>query len=71
MSNYQPHWDLSAIPDAEFRSEHGRRNRAKAPRAPNVKLKPCAKCETPLNASQRRKPCPKCGYVHPRKPVGK
>lgn len=64
---YTPHWDLTTIPDSEFRSEHGRRNRAKAPKATNVKLKPCAKCGTPLTATQRRKPCSKCGYVHPRK----
>lgn len=63
---YNTYWDLSSIPEPEWNREHGRRNRAKGPTATNVKLKPCAECGTQLNATQRRKPCPKCGYVHPR-----
>jgi ribosomal protein S27AE len=67
MQSYKPTWDLTTIPDDEFKSEHGRRNRAKAPAATNVNLKQCANgCGTWLNATERRKPCPKCGYVHPR-----
>lgn len=64
---YNSNWDLSTIPDDEFRSENGRRQRAKAPAATNVNLQKCANgCGTELNATQRRKPCPKCGYTHPR-----
>lgn len=29
--NYSPDWDLSTIPEDKWKSEHGRRNRAKAP----------------------------------------
>ena len=67
MQSYKPTWDLTTIPDEKWNSEHGRRQRAKAPAVTNVKLKPCASCGTMLNATQRRKPCPGCGYVHPRK----
>ena len=67
---YSPDWDLSTIPETEWKSENGRRQRAKAPRVTNIKLKPCAKCGESLNASQRRKPCPKCGYTHPRRAAG-
>ncbi len=63
---YSPDWDLATIPEPEWNSENGRRQRAKAPAATNIKLKPCAKCGEPLNATQRRKPCPNCGYTHPR-----
>jgi hypothetical protein len=66
MSNYQPHWDLSTTPDPEFRSEHGRRNRAKAPAATNVKLGPGGRCGKLLNATERRKPCPNCLFKHKR-----
>ena len=66
MSNYQPHWDLSTIPDPEWNSENGRRNRARGPAATNVNIQPCSQCGRPLNATQRRKPCPACGHVHPR-----
>ena len=58
---YQASWDLSTIPDDQWASEHGRRNRAKAPRATNVNLKPCPSCGTKLTARQRRQPCIKCG----------
>jgi hypothetical protein len=64
MSNYQPHWDLSTIPDEAFASENGRRNRAKAPRAPNLKLEPCGQCGKQLSARERRRACPKCGKVN-------
>ena len=65
---YKPHWDLATIPDPEWNSENGRRQRLKAPAATHIKLKPCAKCGTMLNATERRKPCTNCGYVHPRTP---
>lgn len=71
MSNYQSHWDLTTIPDEQWASEHGRRQRAKA--ATYQVIKPCngtqsngKPCNTLLNATQRRKPCPSCGYTHPR-----
>jgi rubrerythrin len=67
MSNYQPHWDLTTIPDPEWSSEHGRRQRAKGPQATYQVLKPCNQCGAPLNATQRRKPCPECGHSHSRK----
>jgi hypothetical protein len=63
---YSPQWDLSTIPEPEWKSENGRRQRAKAPAATYIKLKPCAKCGESLNVTQRRKPCPNCGYTHPR-----
>lgn len=58
VATYQPEWDLSTIPDQVFKSEAARRSR---PRAPNQVLKDCAKCGTPLNATERRKACPQCG----------
>lgn len=67
MPSYKPTWDMSTIPDDVLLSEVGRRRRAKGPSVTNVNLKLCAgKCGTWLNATQRRKPCPKCHYVHPR-----
>lgn len=66
MSNYQPHWDLTTIPDAEFKSEHGRRQRLKGPPATHQVLKACKSCGISLNSTQRRRPCPVCGYKHPR-----
>lgn len=67
MSDYKPTWNLTTIPAALFQSEVGRRRREKGgnltPRPP--KLKPCAKCSTPLNATQYRDyPCPNCGHKH-------
>ncbi len=67
MSNYQTHWDLSTIPEREWNSENGRRQRAKAPAVTYQNLKPCTSCGQPLNSTQRRKPCPNCEYVHPRR----
>jgi len=69
--NYTIHWDLSTIPTDLWNQENGRRQRAKAPAATNEKLLPCAGkgCGWPLNATQRRKPCPNCGYKHPRGPI--
>lgn len=66
---YRPTWDLTTIPDTQWNRENGRRNRAKAPAATNIKLKPCLKCQRPLTAVQRRKPCPGCGFTHPRTPA--
>lgn len=66
MSNYQDHWDLSTIPDAKLNSEVGRRRRSKAPAATYSVIKPCDKCGVSLNTTERRKPCPNCGYTHPR-----
>jgi Zn finger protein HypA/HybF involved in hydrogenase expression len=61
--HYSEEWDLSTIPADAWASEHGRRNRAKAPRAPNLKLKPCPNCSEPLSARERDYGgiCPKCG----------
>lgn len=67
MSNYQPHWDLSTIPEPEWNSEHGRRNRAKGPAVTSQKFKPCSGCGNLLNATQARKPCLYCGRWHSRK----
>ena len=61
MTNYRETWDLSTIPDDVWASEHGRRNRLKGPRAPNLKLEPCKHCLEPLSARQRRRACIKCG----------
>ena len=63
---YSKNWDLSTIPDAVLASESGRRRRAKATKAPNVVLIPCAGCKEPLNARQRRKPCPFCHQRQPK-----
>ena len=64
---YSHDWDLSTIPDNELNSEQGRRRRAKGPKSPNIKIQPCANgCGTMLNATERRKRCSGCGYVHPR-----
>jgi hypothetical protein len=67
--DYKPSWDLTTVPDPELHKEVGRRRRAHGPAVTNEKLKPCDHCSTPLNATQRRKPCPGCGYVHPRTPA--
>ena len=67
MSNYQPHWDLTTIPDGPFNSERGRRHALKGSQQSNMKLRPCDQCGNALNATQRRKPCPNCGHTHPRK----
>lgn len=61
---YRDTWELSSIPDDIWASEHGRRQRAKAPRVTNVNLKPCVnpKCRAQLTATERRfTHCPKCG----------
>lgn len=58
---YARNWDLSTIPDDVWASEHGRRNRAKAPDATNIKLQPCIHCTELLTARERRKACPHCG----------
>lgn len=58
---YRDTWDLSTIPADVFASEHGRRQRAKAPRVTYSKLLPCPGCLTRLTATQRRLPaCPEC-----------
>lgn len=57
-------WDLSTIPDELWASEHGRRQRAKAPRYTNAVLLPCPNrnCRKQLTATDRRLPaCPHCG----------
>lgn len=59
--NHPDTWDLTTIPDTELMSEHGRRRRLQAPRAPNLKLEPCKHCGALLSARQRRRPCVKCG----------
>lgn len=64
--DWKPSWNLTSIPGPELYKEVGRRRRAGAPAVTNEKLKPCAHCSKPLNATQRRKPCPDCGYTHPR-----
>ena len=61
MTSYTPNWDLATIPDKVLASEHGRRNRYKAPRAPNMKLEPCKHCGALLSARQRRRACVVCG----------
>ena len=66
MSTYKPTWDLSTIPEDAFNAERGRRHRAKGPRVTNVNYQPCEKCSKLLTATERRKPCPYCGYRHPR-----
>ena len=68
---YRDTWDLKTIPEDVWASEHGRRNRAKQTHLPKPpKLKLCEGCrKVMLNATQRRKPCPGCGYVHPRMPA--
>lgn len=63
---YSHLWDLSTIPSDLLNQEVGRRRRAAGPTATYQKLRPCDNCKTPLNATQRRKPCPECGYKHPR-----
>lgn len=64
---YRDTWELHTIPDEIWASEHGRRQRAKAPRVTNVNLKPCAKCRAPLTATERRfTHCPKCGVKQKR-----
>lgn len=71
--DYKEYWDLSTIPTDKFKSEYARRTRALAPHAPNINLQPCegknGKCGEMLTATQRRKPCPLCGYTHPRVPA--
>lgn len=63
---YSHLWDLSTIPQDLFKQEEGRRRRACGPAATNQKLQLCANCRSvELNATQRRKPCPGCGYRHP------
>lgn len=64
--DYKPTWDLSTIPAAEWNSENGRRQRAKGPPVTRENIQPCVSCGRNLNATQRRKPCPECSYVHPR-----
>lgn len=67
---YRDTWDLSTIPDDLWASEHGRRQRAKAPAATNIKLEPCPgpKCRAQLTATQRRLPaCPECGRKQQRR----
>lgn len=63
--NYRETWDLSTIPDKEFRSEIGRRTSVLRgiafPRGTNVKLKPCKHCGELLTARERRKVCKHCG----------
>lgn len=54
-------WDLSTIPDEVWASEQGKRSRAKAPRATNVKLEPCKYCGESLTARERRRACKTCG----------
>ena len=69
---YDPTWDLTTIPDAEWHKENGRRQRKHAPPITYVKYKPCAGCSKPLTAVQRRKPCPNCGRRNdPRTKAGK
>lgn len=58
---YHQGWDLSTIPANVWASEQGKRSRAKAPRATNVKLEPCKHCGEPLNARERRRSCKHCG----------
>lgn len=67
MSNYQPHWDLSTIPDDLLHSEVGRRRRLKGPAITRQNVKPCTSCGKQLNATQRRTACPNCSYIHPRR----
>jgi len=62
MSHYTRDWELNTIPARKWASEHGRRIRARATKPPNIKLAPCSQCGEQLNATQRRKPCPKCGH---------
>lgn len=60
---WKPDWDLGSIPADVFYTEVARRRGATSRRREPV-LKPCPKCETPSNATQRRKKCT-CGYVWP------
>jgi hypothetical protein len=56
--NWNPHWDLSTIPDEVFQSEYGRRNALKREYAPSCgheKPDPdCAKCRQRLYRRERR-----------------
>lgn len=61
MTIYQTEWDLSTIPEPAWKSENGRRQRAKAPARTYVKLKPCKGCKLKLTAAERRGKCPNCG----------
>lgn len=63
---YNHLWDLATIPSDLLNQEVGRRRRAAGPAVTYEKKEPCANCKTPLNATQRRKACPECGYKHPR-----
>lgn len=64
---YSHLWDLSTIPSDLLNQEVGRRRRAAGPVATYEKKELCANCRAvELNATQRRKPCPGCGYKHPR-----
>jgi hypothetical protein len=61
MSKYQSYWDLATIPDSQWASENGRRQRTKAPARTYVKLAPCKGCKRNLTATERRGVCPNCG----------
>lgn len=63
---YSPLWDLSTVPSDLLHQEVGRRRRAAGPAATYLKMRPCDNCKAPLNATERRKPCPECGHKHPR-----
>lgn len=61
---YRDSWDLSSIPEDVWASEHGRRQRAKAPRVTYANLLPCPNrdCRKQLNTTERRLThCPHCG----------
>lgn len=59
--DYKPSWDLSTIPAPVWNSENGRRVRPPGSPATHIKLAPCGGCGKSLNATQRRRSCPKCG----------
>jgi DNA-directed RNA polymerase subunit RPC12/RpoP len=66
---YTPKWDLTTVPEPEWKSENGRRQRAKGPKQTYVNLQPCIKCGKSLTATQRRVPCPKCEWKNVRRVV--
>lgn len=59
--DYRPTWNLPSIPSDVWNSENGRRVRPVGSPATYIKLAPCKECGEILNATQRRRACPKCG----------
>lgn len=55
---------LDAFGTDELRTELNRRTAKASPKPKS--LAPCVRCQAPLSARERRKPCPHCGSRNPR-----